>query len=125
MSLPSIALDPPFRLARPDDAPALVDFVDYTRSGMPMLVWDQLAGPGAEARAYGLDLARSENALISYQNAIVVDRGEGPVALSSYRRPLSPQPISATSSAITVPWQELNNRSHRRLSRASRPWLRY
>ena len=47
-----------------------------------MLVWNQLAGPGVEARAYGLDLARSENALISYQNAIVVwTKGKGRLPL--------------------------------------------
>jgi ribosomal protein S18 acetylase RimI-like enzyme len=110
MTLPSIPLDPPFRLATPDDAPALVDFVDYAGSGMPMLVWRDLAGPDADARAYGLGLARSEHAPISYQNAIVVDRGQGPIAgLISYRRPLSPQPIGSASPSITVPWQELNN----------------
>jgi hypothetical protein len=76
MSLPSISLDAPFRLATPDDAPALVDFVDYAGLGMPMLVWREMTGREVEARAYGLGLARSEHAPISYRNAIVVDRGQ-------------------------------------------------
>jgi ribosomal protein S18 acetylase RimI-like enzyme len=33
MSLPSIPLTSPFRLAIPDDAPALIDFIDYAASG--------------------------------------------------------------------------------------------
>jgi hypothetical protein len=110
MSLPSIEVDPPFRLATPADASALVDFVDYASSGILMLVWGELADSGMEARAYGLDLARRDNTPVSYQNAIVVDRGEGAIAaLVSYRRPISPQPVSSTSPAITIPLQELNN----------------
>ncbi len=112
MTLPFISLDAPFRLATPYDAPALVDFADYAGSGMPMLVWQQLAGPGVEARAYGLNLARGKGTPLSYQNAIVVDEGKGPVAaLISYRRPFSPHQISATSPAITIPWLQLNNQA--------------
>src|SRR4051794_31633333 len=33
MSLPSIPLTSPFRLAIPDDAPALIDFIDHASSG--------------------------------------------------------------------------------------------
>jgi ribosomal protein S18 acetylase RimI-like enzyme len=110
MSLPSISLDLPFRLATPQDAPALVDFVDYAGSGMPMLVWAELAAPGVEARAHGLELARSEDTPMSYRHSIVVDRGEGPIAgLISLRRPVAPQPISSHAPAITVPWQQLTN----------------
>jgi hypothetical protein len=45
-----ITLTAPFRLATPDDAPALVDFVDYASSGMSMVVWAQMAGSGREPR---------------------------------------------------------------------------
>ena len=51
MSLPPISLDAPFRLATQDDAPALVDFVDYAGLGVPMLVWREMAGEG-DPRAY-------------------------------------------------------------------------
>jgi ribosomal protein S18 acetylase RimI-like enzyme len=99
-------------LATPDDAPALVDFVDYAGSGMPMVVWAQMAGPGREPRDVGLDMARGESAPISYRNAIVADPGAGAIAaLISHLLPDSPQPIGAGSPAITVPWQEMRNQA--------------
>jgi ribosomal protein S18 acetylase RimI-like enzyme len=105
----SISLSAPFRLATPNDAPALADFVDEAGSGMPMLVWGELAS-GGDAREFGLELARGETSPISYRNAIVADQGSGVIAgLISYRRPPLPQPINAGSPAITVPWQELGN----------------
>jgi ribosomal protein S18 acetylase RimI-like enzyme len=112
MALPFLSLDAPFRLATPHDAPALVDLADYAGSGMPMLVWRELASPGVEARAYGLNLASGEGTPLSYQNAVVVDEGNGLIgALISYRRPFSPHPIHATSPAMTVPWLQLNNQA--------------
>ena len=112
MTLPAITLTSPFRLATPDDAPALVDFVDYAGSGMPMVVWAQMAGPGREPRDVGLDMARGESAPISYRNAIVADQGAGAIAaLISHLLPDSSQPIGAGSPAITVPWQEMRNQA--------------
>ena len=92
----------------PTDASALVDFLDHSDAGMPMHVWAELAAPDVEARTHGLELVRGETAPMSYRQAVVVDRGEGAIArLISFRRPLTPQPISPNAPAITIPWQEL------------------
>jgi ribosomal protein S18 acetylase RimI-like enzyme len=106
----TVALKFPFRLATPDDAPALVDFVDYAGSGMPMIVWATLAGPGKDARAVGLGMARGQVAPISYRNAIVADTGAGAIGtVIGHTLPTAPQPIGEGAHAITVPWQELRN----------------
>jgi ribosomal protein S18 acetylase RimI-like enzyme len=66
--------------------------------------------PDGDAREFGLELARGDTSPISYRNPIVADQGSGAIAgLISYRRQPLPQPISAGSPAITVPWQEVNN----------------
>ena len=47
MAVRAISLDPPFRPAVPDDAPALVDFIDYASAGMALIAWAQAVGPGS------------------------------------------------------------------------------
>jgi ribosomal protein S18 acetylase RimI-like enzyme len=106
----AVALQSPFRFATPDDAPALVDFVDYAGSGMPMIVWEALASPGNDARAVGVRMARGEDAPISYRNAVVADQGAGAIGtVIGHLLPPTPQPIGEGVHAITVPWQELRN----------------
>ena len=39
MAVRAISLDPPFRPAVPEDAPALVDFIDYASAGMALIAW--------------------------------------------------------------------------------------
>src|SRR3954469_18730928 len=100
----TIELAPPFRLATPADVPALVDFADYAGSGMPMLIWAEMAGPGRQAHTIGLEMMSSETALMSYRNAVVADLGTGAVAaLISHPLPALPQPIAAGSASITIP----------------------
>ena len=111
MAVRAISLDPPFRPAVPDDAPALVDFIDYASAGMALIAWAQAVGPGSgDPRAFGLATVRGEASSMSYRNAVVVDDGDGPIAaLISHPLPAEPQPIPAGPPGLTNPWQELRN----------------
>src|SRR4051812_23828244 len=104
------SLDPPFRPAGPDDAPALVDFIGYASSGMARIAWSQAVEPGGDPHAFGLETVRGEASSMSYRNAVVVDDGDGPIAaLVGHPLPAEPQPIPAGPPTLTTPWQELRN----------------
>src|SRR4051812_10529756 len=104
-----IPLAPPFRPARPEDAPALVDFIDYASSGMAPIAWAQAAGPERGAQSFGLDLVRGHGTM-SYRNAVVADHGQGAVAaLITHALPPEPQPIPSDPIGLTTPWQQLKN----------------
>jgi hypothetical protein len=50
-------LTPPFRRARPDDAQALAELVDFASEGLALYVWGKIAGPGGDPWAVGRERA--------------------------------------------------------------------
>jgi len=83
-----IALEPPLRAARIEDAEALARLIDIAGEGIPMFFWSQSAEPGQTALDVGMARARREEGGFSYRNAFVAE-DEGGVAgmLVGYRLP--------------------------------------
>lgn len=99
-------LSPPFRIATPEDAPALARFIAWASHGMAEHVWTTAVGP-ERAFDYGTErMAKRAEA----GEWIVADEGAGAVAgLSGYAIPDTPEPIAADMEAMFVPLQELEN----------------
>jgi len=102
-----IDLDPPFRSATEDDAPELAELVNFAGEGLPLHLWQDLAGPGEDP----WDVGRERQARKAAEGQIVVaDLGEGAVAsLTGYAIGPQPEPIGDDFPALFRPLQELEN----------------
>jgi ribosomal protein S18 acetylase RimI-like enzyme len=107
----AVDLEPPFRYATPDDAAAMVDLVNFAGEGMPMYLWERMAGEGETARDVGLERARRESGGFSFRNTVLCQPGDEVVAaLIGY--PLDEEPESADYSDLPpmfVPLQQLED----------------
>ena len=103
--------EPPFRYARPDDAPALAELINYAGEGLPLYLWTKMAQPGESAWEVGRRRALREAGSFSYRNAVVAEAGGGVVAsLVGYPLPDAPEPIDHDQMPpMFVPLQELEN----------------
>jgi len=102
-----ITLDPPFRLAAPDDAAALADLVNFAGEGLPLHLWTGLAEPGQDPWDVG---RRRQAAKAGDGRIVVIDKGEGAIAsLTGYAIGAEPEPIGADMPALFCPLQELEN----------------
>jgi ribosomal protein S18 acetylase RimI-like enzyme len=106
-----IELQPPFRRARPDDAGALVDLVNFASHGLAPHFWNRAAAPGQTGMDVGRERARREDSAFSYRNAIVAEvDGRCAAGLIGYVQPKEPEPIDPKAMpALFVPLQELEN----------------
>ena len=105
-----IPLTAPFRAARPDDAQALAELVDFASEGLALYLWSKLAGPGGDAWAIGRERALRESGSFSYRNAVVMEKGSRVAAgLIGYPLPNEPEPVPDTTPAMFVPLQQLEN----------------
>ena len=105
-----IQLTHPFRRARPDDAQALAELVDFASEGLALYLWTKLAGPDGDPWAVGRERARREAGSFSYRHAVVLERDGRIVAgLIGYRLPDRPEPIPDSMPPMFVPLQELEN----------------
>ena len=104
-------LEPPFRHARPDDAPALAELINFAGEGLPLYLWANMAEPGESAWDVGRRRALREQGSFSYRNAVVAEVDGGVVAgLVGYPLPDEPDPIDYdTMPPMFVPLQELEN----------------
>ncbi len=101
-----IALAPPLRLARTDDASVLARLVNYAGEGLPLHLWTQIAEPGEDPWAVG---ARRQAQKAEEGKVVVVDEGAGPLAgLTGYQIGPGPEPVDELP-ALFVPLQELEN----------------
>ena len=105
-----IEFTPPFRRARPDDAQALVELVDFASEGLALYLWTKIAGPGGDPWAVGRERALRESGAFSYRNAVVLER-HGRIAAGLIGYPLKdkPEPIADSMPPMFVPLQELEN----------------
>ena len=100
-----IALEPPFRLATPEDAGVLAGLVDIAGDGLPSHLWRRMAEPGEDPWEIG---RRRQAAKARAGGAVVVDEGEGPVALlMGHALPPEPEPIDPDTPAPVRPLEEL------------------
>ena len=106
-----IELDPPFRHATPDDAPALAELINFAGEGLPRYLWTEMAEPGQSPWDVGRRRARRETGSFSYRNAVVADvDGRVIATLVGYALPDQPEPIDYDQMpAMFVPLQELKN----------------
>ena len=106
-----IELGPPFRYARPDDAPALAELINFAGEGLPFYLWANMAEPGESAWEVGRRRALREVGSFSYRNAVVVEAGGHTLAsLVGYALPDVPEPIDYDQMPpMFVPLQELEN----------------
>ena len=103
-------IEPPFRAATPDDAPALAELINMAGEGLPLYLWDGLAEPGQTAWEVGRQRVRRDAGGSSWRNGIVVETEAGIVAcLFGYSLADVPEPIDASMPAMFVPLQELEN----------------
>lgn len=89
------SLPPPFRPARPDDAPLLVELANLAGEGLPLHLWGSWAEPGQTAFQAGVERAQRETGGFSYRNAVVIEAALTPDAppqlagmLVGYRQPI-------------------------------------
>ncbi|MEO1248250.1 MAG: GNAT family N-acetyltransferase [Pseudomonadota bacterium] len=102
--------NPPFRRAVPSDACALAELVNDAGEGVPLHVWNGLAGPGQT----GWDIGRMRSAqglgCFSYRNSIMIDHeGEPAGCLVGEPLPLEPAAIDDDTPAVIRPLHELQN----------------
>lgn len=100
-----IDLSPPFRIATPDDAPALAVLVNEAGQGMPLYLWSQWA----EAGAAPWEIGRARQASAAGEGKIVVaDEGGGVLAqLTGYVAQF--EAVDADTPALFAPLIELEN----------------
>jgi ribosomal protein S18 acetylase RimI-like enzyme len=109
MTIP-IALTPPFRAARLDDAALLADCVNHAGEGMPLHLWTRLAGDEQGGWGLGRERARRDSGAFSYRNAVVIEHdGAAAGCLIGYETPDAPEPIAKDMPAMFHPLQELEN----------------
>jgi ribosomal protein S18 acetylase RimI-like enzyme len=100
----------PFRHAVKEDAPLLAALVNHAGEGLPLYLWEKLAGPGESAFDVGIRRAAREEGSFSYRNAMVIEQqGQAAGCLIGYEIPDEPAPISSDMPAMFVPLQELEN----------------
>jgi ribosomal protein S18 acetylase RimI-like enzyme len=106
-----IDLEPPFRRAKPEDAPALAEFINFAGEGLPLYLWTKMAGSGETPWDVGRMRARREEGGFSYRNAVVMDcDGEVVAGIVGYLLPDLPEAIDYDKMpAMFVPAQELEN----------------
>ncbi len=104
-------LEAPFRRARPDDAPALAELVNFAGEGLPLYLWAKMAGPGESPWEVGRRRAVRAEGAFSYRNAIVAEAdGRVVASLIGYPLPERPEPVDhAALPAMFLPLQELEN----------------
>jgi ribosomal protein S18 acetylase RimI-like enzyme len=104
-------VEPPFRRATLDDAHALAELINFAGEGLPLYLWERMAGPGETAWDVGRQRARREEGSFSYRNAVVAEEAGRVVAcLIGYPLPARPEPIDlAQMPPMFVPLQELEN----------------
>ncbi|UOM33733.1 N-acetyltransferase [Acuticoccus sp. I52.16.1] len=98
-------LHPPFRLATAADGPVLARFIMWAGEGLPMLIWQDLAGPGGDPWAIG---AARMAAKAEAGEVVVADRAGAAVAgLIGY--PIHRAEAAEGIPPRFVPLQELEN----------------
>jgi ribosomal protein S18 acetylase RimI-like enzyme len=103
-------VDARLRRARPDDAVALAELVQFASEGLAVCLWTKLAGPGGDPWDIGRKRVSSETGGLSYRNALIAELAGKPVCgLIGYPLGDKSEPIPDTLPALLVPLQELMN----------------
>ncbi len=102
-----IDLKPPIRRARPADAAALADFINFAGEGMPLYFWRQMARDGEDPWEIG---RKRQAERLEAGTVFVIDEGGGAIAcLTGYPIPALPEPVGDDEPAMFRPLIELEN----------------
>ena len=106
-----IDLELPLRAGRISDADVLAELVNQAGEGMPLYLWERMAGPGENAWAVGRARAARETGAFSWRNAVMIEADDGTAAgcLIGYAIPDEVAPIPDDMPAMFRPLQELEN----------------
>ena len=106
-----LRLDPPYRYATPDDAPALAELANLAAEGMPLYMWSKRAEKGQGPWEVGLARAKREEGAYSYRHAVVrEDDGDVVAAMIGYPLPDAPPDRDYDDMpAMYVPLQRLED----------------
>lgn len=104
-------LDAPFRAATPADAFAMAELVNFAGEGMPVYLWERMAGDGETAWDVGRQRARRESGGFSYRNTVLLEDNDCVVAaLIGYPLADTPDPVDYDElPAMFVPLQALED----------------
>ncbi|MCA0919172.1 GNAT family N-acetyltransferase [Pseudooceanicola nanhaiensis] len=103
----TLTLHEPYRLATAEDAAQLADLVFFAGEGLPLVVWQGLAGPGEDPWEVG---RRRQAAKAMAGEIIVADHdGHAVAGLTGYVIGPDPEPIPDDMPALFRPLQELEN----------------
>ena len=104
-----IQLKLPIRYAKPKDADALAELVNFAGEGLPLYLWERMADEGETAWDVGRRRAKREEGGFSYKNAIVMEHeSEIAACLIGYSLPDQPQPVGYENTPpMFAPMEEL------------------
>jgi len=101
----------PFRLATPGDAAELAKLINIAGEGLPLYLWQHMAGEGETAWDVGQSRAKREEGGFSYRNSVIRVEGEQ-VAGCLVGYPLAnelPETDYSDLPPMFVPLQQLEN----------------
>ena len=106
-----IKLDTPYRMATPQDAPAMAQLINMAGEGLPLYLWERMAGPGQTAWDVGGERAIRTEGSFSYCNTVLREAAGRVVAcLVGYPLADEPQAVNYDGMpAMFVPLQELED----------------
>ena len=99
------------RDAAREDCAELAQLINFAGEGLPLYLWQQMAGPGEDPWQIGRERAARETGSFSYRNAVVAEVDGNIVgALVGYPVPDEPEAIDTESTpSMFVPLLELEN----------------
>ena len=99
------------RSAAKGDCAELAQLINLAGEGLPLYLWQQMAGPGEDPWQIGRERAARDSGGFSYRNSIIAEvDGKIAGALVGYPVPDEPEPVDpADTPAMFVPLVELEN----------------
>lgn len=93
-----------------EDAPFLAKLVNYAGEGLPLYLWEQMAGDGQTGWDVGQERASRESGSFSYQNTTMIEYDGQPAGcLIGYEIAKTAEPIAEDLPPMFVPLLELEN----------------
>lgn len=110
MSAIAVAQTKTVRPARCEEAALLAELVNQAGEGLPLYLWEKLAGPGESAWDVGRKRAERIEGGFSWRNATIIEAGgKAAGCVIGYELHDQPEPILPDMPPMFVPLQELEN----------------
>lgn len=111
LGISMVDLQPPYRRASPEDAPAMAELANMAGEGLPLYLWTEMATSDESPWDIGRSRAKRETGAFSYRNTVIREEdGEPAACLIGYPLDDEPAPVSYSDMpAMFVPLQELED----------------